>query len=233
MEQWFRRAIGNSHVGSLIGVLPIIATWELWNWRCDAKMEGQFVSIKGAWQVIKFWMGYVALKLIEAKKLSSVDEIILKGINIQVRFPKILNVRLVRWCKPQSSWYKLNVDGCCIGNLGRISAGGILRNNNGELCKAFCRSLGHDTNNSAKIQALLQGLLMCQRLGMSWLEIELDSRLVVDWVIQARCGVWYLKDFWEEIMQILDQMNYSICQIYREANIVADFFAKKGVDGVS
>lgn len=67
VEQWFRRAKGNSHVGSLLGVLPSIVTWKLWNWRCAARMEGKVESLEGTWQSIKFWLGHVAMKLREAK----------------------------------------------------------------------------------------------------------------------------------------------------------------------
>lgn len=96
-------------------------------------MEGKDDSIEGTWQLIKFQLGRVVMKLRQAKKLSIVNETILKDPNIHVRLPKDVKTRLVSQSKPQACWYKIDVDGCCISNPGITGTVGVLQNRNGEL----------------------------------------------------------------------------------------------------
>ena len=44
---------------------------------------------------------------------------------------------MVRWNEPSSGWYKLNTDGLALGNLGRASGGGLIRDSNGFVGQRF------------------------------------------------------------------------------------------------
>ena len=54
------------------------------------------------------------------------------------------------------------------------------------------------------------------------MDIEFDSQVVVSWWKKRRCGVWYLEDFWEEILALIDSMVCFVRHIFREGNKAAD-----------
>lgn len=74
---------------------------------------------------------------------------------------------------------KLNVDGCSLGNPGATGAGGVIRNSCGDFISGFAVSLGHHSNNYAKLLGLLHGLQHIGRLVFTNIDIELDSLLVI------------------------------------------------------
>ncbi|KAK4707461.1 hypothetical protein R3W88_033008 [Solanum pinnatisectum] len=68
-------------------------------------------------------------------------------------------ITIVQWIRPQNEWVKINTDGSALSNPGTIGAGGIIRNQNGELILAFSTPAGEGTNNQARWAAIL---------GLSW-----------------------------------------------------------------
>ena len=44
-----------------------------------------------------------------------------------------IKVNMVTCIKPANQWIKVNMDGSALSNLGRLEAGGILRDNHGRL----------------------------------------------------------------------------------------------------
>ena len=67
----------------------------------------------------------------------------------------------VRWLKPPLSWYKLNSDGSSLGNPGRASGGGLIRNDKGEWIKGYVRNIGHTSSAAAELWPLHDGLRLC------------------------------------------------------------------------
>lgn len=61
--------------------------------------------------------------------------------------------------------------------------------------------------------------------------IESDSRIVVEWLGKGACSLWYLWDFWEDILVELEGVNFKVIHQYREGNSVADFLAREGEMG--
>ena len=47
----------------------------------------------------------------------------------------------IRWLKPLIDWLKLNTDRASLGNLGKASGGGIIRDNLGRWVKGFSQSI--------------------------------------------------------------------------------------------
>lgn len=64
---------------------------------------------------------------------------------------------------------------------------------------------------------LLRGLRHIDQLGLLFVEIELDSMLVINWLRIQRCGMWYMKDYWEEIQSRLAGLHVSFVHCYRES----------------
>lgn len=63
--------------------------------------------------------------------------------------------------------------------------------------------------------------------------MESDSQVCVKWVHWQRCDVWYLEDYWDEIMGFVHSGDVTMKHIYRENNAPTDYLAKLGANGVS
>ncbi|XP_042980144.1 uncharacterized protein LOC122310314 [Carya illinoinensis] len=232
VESWYRRAKTSSQSGQLIGMLPSIITWRLWNRRCTARMENRQESIQTIWQSIVYWVASVGENLKASPKWSSRDENILRSFRIPYK-PKPIMTKTIKWMRPQKGWYKLNVDGSSMGNPGTSGAGGVIRDFGGNFVSGFTLSTGNRTNNFAEFMGLLQGIRCVRFLGLDKIEIEMDSKLVIDWFLKKRCGLWYLEDYWEELLCLLQGITFRITHVYRESNSLADGFARLGATGVN
>lgn len=75
-------------------------------------------------------------------------------------------------------WAKLNTDGSCLGNPG--ICGGVVQDELGGWLGGFSSKIGITTSFLAKLWALRDGLILCQNLQLTALEIELDAKAIVD-----------------------------------------------------
>lgn len=66
----------------------------------------------------------------------------------------------------------------------------MIRNDQGMVLAAFATSFGIATNE-AQLRAIIEGLILCQALGISQLDIECDSDIIVDWKLNHTCTIWY------------------------------------------
>lgn len=159
-------------------------------------------SVESIWLSIKAVIAWMGLRIRVGKKCQVGDDQVLLALSIPMKPLKWKQVHLVHWQKLVIGWFKLNVDGSCLGYPGRMGAGGVIRDEDGILKLAFAECLDLETNNSAELLILFHGLMECRELGIQRVEVELDSLLIVDWLEKkkkGRCGIWYLEDYWEEI----------------------------------
>ncbi|XP_022863643.1 uncharacterized protein LOC111383734, partial [Olea europaea var. sylvestris] len=105
-------------------------------------------------------------------------------------------------------------------------AGGIIRNERGDIVIAFAEELGEGTNNGAELLALLYGLRHAKRMGINCLEVKIDSLIIVNWLRRKVCDIWYLEDYREEIQYLLSIISCRIQHIYRDGNSIADILSK-------
>ena len=98
---------------------------------------------------------------------------------------------------------------------------------------AFVVCLGHGSNNFAKMKSLLEGVRRCCQLRFHQVHIQTDSQILVRWLIRGECNIWYLEDFWDELQTYLEGMVYRVSYVFCEGNVVADFLAKQGAEGVN
>jgi len=132
----------------------------------------------------------------------------LKGLNIDVIPVRLKRAQVVRWIKPQQGKYKLNTDGS--SSPGASGTGGLLRDANDNLIFAFSVDFGVGSNNAAELRAILYRLKICQEQRINGVEVETDSLLVVKWICGAKCRVWYLEDYWDEVLKIFREGDHSI-----------------------
>ena len=83
------------------------------------------------------------------------------------------------WIPPPSSFVKLNFDDASKGNPGPAGAGGVFRNERGEILHIYTLNLGHSTNNVVELNAMVKGLNISIQKGFQKLILEGDSSLVI------------------------------------------------------
>ena len=93
----------------------------------------------------------------------------------------------VRWTKPLDGWHKLNMDGALCGNPGKAVGGGVIKDCHGGWVKGFSRSIGHATSVMAEWWALRDGLILAIQLGINQLEVELESKVIVEMLNSVDC----------------------------------------------
>ena len=91
--------------------------------------------------------------------------------------------------------------------------------------------VGLTTNNMAELEAVRQGLAMAGTMGVKSLQLELDSKVILNWLTNSNlnyptnilpliCNYRnLLEQEWEVHMQ----------HVFREANSCADALAKRGI----
>ena len=95
----------------------------------------------------------------------------------------------VRWTRPCDGWYKLNLDGSAMGNPGRASGGGLIRDFKGRCIKGFTCNIGISSSVEAEVWALRDGLSLCISLNLMVLEIEVDAKVVLEWTRQMNIAI--------------------------------------------
>lgn len=80
----------------------------------------------------------------------------------------------------------MNTDGSAVTNPGRLGASGILGDKQGKVVMAFETQLGEGTNNKDEIEAANFGLTVALELGCNNILFELDSQVVVQWVVKKK-----------------------------------------------
>ena len=88
--------------------------------------------------------------------------------------------RVVCWELPFQGICKLNTDGCLLGNPGPSGGGGVLRDSSGDLLFGFSIPLGEMTSLQAETKSLLYGVQQCLLRGVSRVQVEVDSLLLVN-----------------------------------------------------
>lgn len=67
--------------------------------------------------------------------------------------------------KPPTGWVKLYVDRSCRGILGSCGEGDIIQDDTESFLRGFSEKFESNTNNSAKLQALIYGVRICKDMG--------------------------------------------------------------------
>ncbi|XP_059068576.1 uncharacterized protein LOC131859070 [Cryptomeria japonica] len=95
-------------------------------------------------------------------------------------------------------------------------------------------NIGCATNNEAEIRALEAGLLLCKQKGLSNVQIEGDSQIIINGVTATRLLNWKLAKWLPRIQSLLQAINpYERSHIHREGNRVADLLANLRVNSDS
>ena len=95
---------------------------------------------------------------------------------------------------------------------------------------AGSRHLGNTSIIMAECVALIDGILVATHNGFSNLEIEGDSKVIINCYNKKGSSPSSIILLMEDIWRLSHNPNiYNCCHIYREANRTVDCLAKKGI----
>lgn len=131
---------------------------------------------------------------------------------------------------PALGYCKLNCDGA-VGSLGSsASAGGVLRDYLGNFIFGFASNLNSCNVIEAELLGVSMGLKLARLKGFRKVEIETDSSAAVRFIKVGCSSRHPLFNLISEIQDILrSEESFCINYVFREANQVADIFAKFGL----
>ena len=121
---------------------------------------------------------------------------------------------------------KFNTDGASHGNPRPVSAGGVLRNGEGEWCDGFASNIGRCSAPLAELWGVYYALVIAWEKGISRLELEVDSTMVVEFLIKG-IGDTHPLSFLVHLCYgfLTRDWLVRIVHVYREANHLADGLA--------
>ena len=138
--------------------------------------------------------------------------------------------QLIRWYAPLFPYLKLNTDGSALGNPRLAGARGVLRDHRGRWISGFSLRGGLATNNMVELAAVRQGLEMAWNMGYKFLQLELDSKVVLSWL--TNYNVNYPTNMLPLICDCRNLLHQEweahVQHVYHEANRCVDVLAKRG-----
>lgn len=138
-------------------------------------------------------------------------------------------IRTVRWFPLGYAAIKLNVDGSCFGNPGRLGFGGLARNAIGEWRFGFSGFCGHITNLRAELLAMACGLKITWEAGYKEVMCESDSKIALE-LIQKVVDTFHPHAPLVSHIRKFTFLNWKLSfhHTFREDNECANWLAKYG-----
>lgn len=136
---------------------------------------------------------------------------------------------LVVWRKPLSASVKLNTDGSLLQD-GRGGSGGVLQDEGGRVIFAFSESYNNVSVLYAEFHAMLIGVEMCWSRGLSSVQVESDSMILVQ-ILLGKVGVPFKVRPLHQRLQRFWGCIGSVQHSFRQGNLVADALVARGVLG--
>ncbi|XP_026428530.1 uncharacterized protein LOC113324428 [Papaver somniferum] len=158
---------------------------------------------------------------------STYDLQILKIFNLSCR--KVKNFRIIDcfFYLPEPDCTLLCRDGASKGRPGNSGYGFIARNNEGNFLAAECGGLGVSTNYVAEIMGTINALEWVVKNLKDKVIITFDSKDAISAFSKNKLP-WFIWNRWIHICSKLSAIHFN--HVYRQINVSAAFFAKKGVN---
>ncbi|KAM1599401.1 hypothetical protein ACFXTN_021985 [Malus domestica] len=135
----------------------------------------------------------------------------------------------IHWIRPPIGRYKINTDGSCKDPFSHISAGGLIRNSEGDWINGFAANLGRETVMEAELWGVLMGLTIAWDEGCRDVILECDSW---DAVISIQKPMLVSHPLYNLILDCKEAIERNwrceVTHIYREKNASADHMADLG-----
>ncbi|KAL6502592.1 hypothetical protein OROHE_024245 [Orobanche hederae] len=143
---------------------------------------------------------------------------------------------VISWEKPEIGWVKVNTDGSVKGaadhSLAEATAGGLIRNSNGQWIKGFRCNIGYgNTPVLAELTGVMKGLELAWNIGRRKIIVETDNEGVLQMIKDTRNRQNDNYKLAKEIKELLGrdweaEVELKLCR--RESNRCADWLANYG-----
>ncbi|XP_050386206.1 uncharacterized protein LOC126802601 [Argentina anserina] len=154
-----------------------------------------------------------------------------KTSTLKAKLYPACDVHMFSWIRPPEQFLKLNVDGTRSGQSGKIGAGGVIRDHNGNWVSGFQINLGVGAIIEAEAWSLYYGLKLAHNLHISKLEIESDSAILINLLKRPDLSLHPLGSLIAGCHHFISSMDETrINHIFRESNMTADSLAKCSID---
>nr|XP_027077022.1 uncharacterized protein LOC113700774 [Coffea arabica] len=202
--------------------MPAIVIWFLWKVRNRARHEGVPFQSR---QVILDIESFVV-------QLGQAGVLMPKHFIRDLEHPwaptkgirsKRFKVCAVAWSRPPLNMLKLNTDASVFG--ARASGGGLVRDHTGHLIFAFYKEFGEVDTLTAEGLSLWHALLYCKERNLTGLLAEVDSEVLVHFLLFSDTSKWPLCYTLHRIQSLLVELSSTVRHIFREANSCADKLA--------
>ena len=126
----------------------------------------------------------------------------------------------------------LHTDGGARGNPGPAAIGAVLRDGSDHVVGEISKVIGDTTNNIAEYTAVIEGLKLAHELGVTDIEVQMDSKLVV----MQLSGEWKIKSdglrgLAVEARRLLNRFSSAkLTHVRREQNADADKLVNQALD---
>ena len=108
--------------------------------------------------------------------------------------------------------------------------GGLIRDDKGNWVKGFTHSIWVTTNVEAELWALRDGLMLCVNLNLLAVEIEVDARVSLGWVMEEYNYNLHHASLIMDCRTLINQISQvKMKHYFCEANKCADLLARKGL----
>ncbi|KAG7566501.1 Reverse transcriptase domain [Arabidopsis suecica] len=192
-----------------VTMFALVAWWG-WKWRCG-NVFGEQRRCKDRVRFVKDL----------AKEVTVANS---QSDGTQGKQPRV--ERLIGWVAPAVGWLRINTDGASHGNPGLATAGGVLRDSEGNWCGGFALNIGRCSAPMAELWGVYYGLYLAWERRVQRVELEVDSEIVVEFL---RTGIsdHHPLSFLVRLCHGFTSKDWRvrIVHVYREANRLADGLA--------
>ncbi|KAL6141435.1 hypothetical protein ACLB2K_059723 [Fragaria x ananassa] len=120
------------------------------------------------------------------------------------------------WKKPPANFFKLNVDGTRVSPIGKIGAGGVIRNHYGDWISGFQINLGVGEILDAEVWSFFQSLKLVVSLNIKNLIIESDYAILVQLMNNSEFGNHPLRSLLQGCNSLMNKMeSATLSHIFR------------------
>ncbi|KAL6198986.1 hypothetical protein ACLB2K_028774 [Fragaria x ananassa] len=136
-------------------------------------------------------------------------------------------IEAIRWLPAPDRTLKINFDGSSSNTS--AASGVIFRDSEGNPVFASSRNMGITSVPIAEAAALRDNLINAKTKGYTDIQVEWDSKMVINAVNEKISPPWRIQQIVQDIKKIAqDFSTISFKHIYREANFAADAIANTG-----
>eukprot|EP00253_Pinus_taeda_P002079 PITA_02079 len=198
LRQWPQRPYKSELLNRLWNILPGLILWSIWKERNKIIFKNQCSQIEDIWKrlctnlqetlMLREWsLEDLPTQANEENILNNWHLILPRALQ-KKEGAKSSSINNSKWKPPPKNHYKLNFDGASKGNPGTTGFGGIIRNHEGSHMQIYFGNIGWDTNNSAELEGLWQGLTLAWNLNLQPLVVEGDSQILIQMAKRLQNG---------------------------------------------